>query len=130
MPAFRSPVRYARDSLERGAIFLRQQLIFYSGSCTKILKFYLAIFFQGYGGRSSPAWNYKSNFKSPVMSRNSARNVDENLMRSIMSILPARRFFAKRAAPDVNPDFDHFSATRGWNSVTFWTMYCVQMCNI
>merc|ERR1712238_118244 len=66
-----------------------------------------------YGGRSSPAWNYKSNFKSPVMSRNSVRNVNENFMRSIMSILPARRFFAKRAAPDVNPDFDHFSATRG-----------------
>ena len=48
------------------------------------------------------------------MSRNYARNVDENLMRSIVSILPARyRFFVKRAAPEVNPDFDHFSATRG-----------------
>ena len=43
--------------------------------------------------------------------------VEEPMMRSIVyQARPGQdpqRFFAKRSAPDMNPDFDHFSANRG-----------------
>ena len=75
--------------------------------------------FMGYGGRSNPAgirWNYKPNFKSPVVMIPNP-TVEEPMMRSIVyQARPGQdpqRFFAKRSAPDMNPDFDHFSANRG-----------------
>ena len=75
--------------------------------------------FMGYGGRSNPAglrWNFKPNFKSQIMIPNS--NVDEQPMMGsiIYQARPGQdpqRYFAKRSAPDMNPDFDHFSANRG-----------------
>merc|ERR1719491_1610877 len=78
--------------------------------------------FMGYGGRSNPAgirWNYKPNFKSPVVMIPNP-TVEEPMMRSIVyQARPGQdpqRFFAKRSAPDMNPDFDHFSANRGKRS--------------
>ena len=75
--------------------------------------------FMGYGGRSNPAgirWNYKPNFKSPVVIIPNP-TVEEPMMRSMVyQARPGQdpqRFFAKRSAPDMNPDFDHFSANRG-----------------
>lgn len=75
--------------------------------------------FMGYGGRSNPAgirWNYKPNFKSPIVMIPNP-NVEEPMMRSMVyQARPGQdpqRFFAKRSAPDMNPDFDHFSANRG-----------------
>merc|ERR1712238_343890 len=60
----------------------------------------------GYGGHSNPIWDYKPNFKPPSISE----NFGGNSMRSVM------RQIAKRSAADANPDFDHFSATRGKRS--------------
>ena len=40
-----------------------------------------------YGGLSNPTWSYRPNWKSPVISK----DVDENLMRSIKSILTHQR---------------------------------------
>ena len=72
----------------------------------------------GYGGRSNPTglrWNYKPHFKSPVMIQNP--NVEEPMIESIVyQARPGQdpqRYFVKRSAPDMNPDFDHFSANRG-----------------
>merc|ERR1711956_183760 len=54
--------------------------------------------------------------KSPVVMIPNP-TVEEPMMRSIVyQARPGQdpqRFFAKRSAPDMNPDFDHFSANRG-----------------
>merc|ERR1712129_437152 len=60
----------------------------------------------GYGGHSNPTWDYKPNFKPSSISE----IFGGNSMRSVM------RQIAKRSAADANPDFDHFSATRGKRS--------------
>merc|ERR1711997_478876 len=61
--------------------------------------------FKGFGNVDEPTMN----FKAPGTSK----NMDENLLKSLVEIFPSRRFFVKRAAPDQDPNFDHFSATRG-----------------
>merc|ERR1712008_519549 len=60
----------------------------------------------GYGGHSNPTWDYKPNFKPPSISENFGGNSMRSFLRQI----------AKRSAADANPDFDHFSATRGKRS--------------
>merc|ERR1711971_678603 len=60
---------------------------------------------KGYGGHSNPIWEYKP-------------NVGEKSMRSVIDPFKIRSSYqiAKRSAADVNPDFDHFLATRGKRS--------------
>merc|ERR1719464_2324212 len=57
---------------------------------------------KGYGGHSNPTWDYKANVGERSV-------IDPFKIRSSYQI-------AKRSAADSNPDFDHFSATRGKRS--------------